>query len=247
MNLGGIASGLDSTALIQATLDVEAIPQTMLKSKVSASQSLTAALTTLNGRIASLTTLAEAAAKPGALNLLTATSTSPLVTAKASAAAGPGEIQMTVDRTAAKHTAVTAAMSAWPESPATFSITKPDGSSVPVTAASTSLDEVIKALNATTATTGVTALKVPAGKDAGGADLFRLQISATTTGAAAAFDIKDSTGTSIFAAPGAAVMQQGTDAQVTLYAGTPAEQKITSATNTFAGILTGVDATVPMR
>lgn len=244
MTLGGIASGLDSTALIKATLDVEAIPQTMLKGKVTASQALTAALTTLNGRIASLTTLAQAAAKPGALNLLAATSTSPLVTAKASSAAGPGEIQMTVDRTATKHTAVTATMSAWPESPATFSITKSDGSSVPVTAASTSLDEVIKSVNATTATTGVTALKVPAGKDAGGVDVFRLQFTASSTGAAAAFDIKDSTGTSIFAAPGAAIMQQGKDAQVTLYAGTAAEQKITSATNTFTGIMKGVDATV---
>ena len=52
--------------------------------------------------------------------------------------------------------------------------------------------------------------------------MFRLQLSAATTGAASAFDITDSTGTSIFSAPGAAVMQQGTDAQVTLYAGTPA-------------------------
>lgn len=242
MTLGGIASGLDSAALIKATIDVEAIPQTMLKSKVTASQALTAALTTLNGRIASLTTLAQAAAKPGALNLLTATSTTPLLTAKASAAAVPGEIQLTVDRIAAKHSAVTAAMSSWPESPATFNITKPDGSSVPVTAASSSLDEVIKAVNASG--TGVTALKIPAGKDAGGVDVFRLQLSAATTGASSSFDITDSTGTSIFSAPGAAVMQQGADAQVTLYAGTPAEQKITSATNTFTGILNGVDATV---
>jgi flagellar hook-associated protein 2 len=242
MPLSGIASGLDSTALIQATLDVEAIPQAMLKSKVSASQALTAALTTLNGRVASLTTLAQGISKPAALSLLTATSTSPVLTAKASAGAMPAELQVTVDRTAAKHTAVTAAMSVWPENPPALTLTKPDGSSVPVTAASNSLDDVVKALNASGA--GVTATKVPAGKDASGTDTFRLQLTATTTGAAAAFDLKDSTGTSVFSAPTAGIVQQGTDAQVTLYAGTPAEQKITSATNTFTGILPGVDATV---
>ncbi len=44
--------------------------------------------------------------------------------------------------------------------------------------------------------------------------------------------------------PGAAVIAAGTDAQLRLWAGTAAEQVITSSGNTFTDLFEGVDVTV---
>ena len=83
-----------------------------------------------------------------------------------------------------------------------------------------------------------------AGTDAGtGQPLYRLQFTAAETGAANAFTVT-SGGTDVLAAPGAAVVTLGRDASVLLYAGTAAETRLTSASNTFSNVLTGVDITV---
>ena len=250
ISLPGLASGLDSTALIKAMMDVERLPQLQLQKKVNTSQILTTTLQALNSRIASLSENAKTFAKADALDLFKTSSSSDKVTATAANGAGNAELSLNVTATAQKHSAVTATMTAT-AGPSVLTVTADDGTRTEITAGSASLDDVIKAVN--NSDTGITATKVSAGKDAiTGESLYRLQFTSKETGAAAAFQVHAGTeadtaaGTApdLFAAPGAAVLQTGKDAEVVLYAGTAAEQTITSSTNTFKDILPGVEVTV---
>lgn len=234
--LDGLSSGFPTTDMIKATMAVERLPQQALQTRVAASKTFTTALQDLNSKIANATMSATAFSKPGALNIFTAVSSSPKVTAVASDKAAAGEIDIVVDRLASKHSAVTASMSSWPDSPAALTLTV-GGKPVTVTAASSSLDDVAAAVNG--AKTGVTATKVNAGDGS-----FRLQFTSEKTGADAAFDVAAADGASVFSAPGAAVIRQGKDASITLFAGTDAEQTVTSSTNTFEDLLPGVAVTV---
>ncbi|MFJ6028458.1 flagellar filament capping protein FliD [Pseudarthrobacter sp. NPDC092424] len=244
--LPGLATGMDTTGLISSLMRIEAIPQTLLKNKVSASQSMVTSLQTLNAKIASLAELSKATAKTGALDLFVATSSSEGVTAKAGAGATAGSVDFTVDRLAQAHAGVTASMTVWPNDPPVLTFVGADGTRTEVAAASTSLDDVVSAVNAS-ATAGVTAMKVSTGNGE-----YRLQLTSKTSGAAGSFtayrgntaDLDAGTATDLFAEPGAAVITTGQDAQVTLWAGTGAAQAITSSSNTFTGLLPGVDVTL---
>ena len=234
--LDGLSSGFPTTDMIKATMAVERLPQQALQKRVATSQTLTTALQELNSKIANATTSATAFAKPGALNVFSAVSSSSKVTAVASDKAAAGEVDLVVDQLASKHSAVTASMSSWPDSPAELTLTV-GGKPVTVQAASASLDDVAAAVNG--AKTGVTATKIKAGDGS-----FRLQFTSEKTGADAAFDVAGADGTSVFSAAGAAVIRRGADASITLFAGTDAEQVVTSASNTFEDLLPGVAVTV---
>ncbi|GAA3672971.1 hypothetical protein GCM10023081_09170 [Arthrobacter ginkgonis] len=238
--IDGLASGLKSSEMIDAVMDVQSIPQTLLKNKITAGESQISVLRSLNSRIADLATLAKKTTAAGAFSLFTATSSATGIKATAGATATEGSVSLRVEATATRHSAVTAAKTAW--SGTELTITDGSGTATSITAASTSMDDVVKAVNAAGA--GVTASKVAAGTDAGtGEPLYRLQFTATESGAANSFTVT-SGGADVFAEPGAAIVTQGSDAQVLLYAGTAAETRLTSTTNTFTGILQGVDITV---
>jgi flagellar hook-associated protein 2 len=250
--IDGLVSGLDTTALINSQINVDAIPQTLLKGKVSESQKLISALQGLNSSVASLATLATATAKPAALDLYTAVGSSPAVTATATAGASTGEIAIRVDALAQAQISVSAPMTGWPADPAVLTIVARDGTMTDISAASTSLDDVVTAINA--AKTGVTATKVASGTDAAGVPQYRLQFASGATGAAASFSVYQGTSAQVTAADGsavnlladpkAAVIRGAQDAHVTLWAGTTAEQPMTSATNSFDNLLPNVTVTV---
>jgi flagellar hook-associated protein 2 len=231
--LDGLASGLDTTALINSLMQLEAIPQSLLKNKVSGTQSVITALQSLNTKIASLSELAIAASKPAALATFAAKSSSDKVSVTVATGATAGQLDIVVDKLAQAQTTVSAAVTAWPET--TLTITGADGVAVPITAASTSLDDMVKAVNAADA--GVTATKVASGKDAAtGEPQYRLQFTASETGAAGAFTLS---GTSA----SMTTITTAQDAEATLWKGTAAEQVVTSSSNTFAGVLSGVSIT----
>jgi flagellar hook-associated protein 2 len=230
----GLVSGMKTTELINSLIQVESIPQSLLKKKVSTTQSAITALQDLNSKISALATLATSAAKPDALNGHTVTSSSPSVSATASTGANAGRLDLVVDKLAQSQVTVSAAVSTWPDS--SLAITGSDGTVTNVAFASTSLDDVAKAINASAA--GVTATKVAAGTDSvTGEPLYRLQFTSATTGADAAFSFSGST-------VGMTGITSAQDAEVVLWKGTAAEQVISSATNTFADILPGVSVTV---
>lgn len=249
--IDGLVSGLDTTSLINQLMTVESQPQTLLKAKVTTTQSLVSAFQSLNTSVASLASLAKKTALPASVDLFTATSSATSVSVSAAPGSSAGQIDLNVTSVAKAQVSVSAAMSAWPDSPATFTIVKADGTKTEITAASTAMSDVADAINASSA--GVKASRVAAGKDPGtGEQLYRLQFTAAKTGAESAFqvfrgteaDVTAGTATNLLTSTGAATVTTASDASVTLWAGTAAEQVITSSTNAFTDILPGVTVTV---
>ncbi|MDO3698797.1 flagellar cap protein FliD N-terminal domain-containing protein, partial [Curtobacterium flaccumfaciens] len=248
--IDGLVSGLKTTDLINSLMSVEGVPQTLLKNKLTTTNSFISSLQTLNGLIQGLATKAADAAKASSLDLFAATSTAPSVTAVTGTGATAGSISFTVGSTASAQVGVTAAMSTWSTGAQPITIVGADGKSTTVTPASGSLDDAVSALNKSGA--GVTATKVSAGTDADGSKLYRLQLTSAKTGAAGGFqvyrggadDVAAGTATNVLTETGAAVVTAATDASVTLWAGTAAAQTVTSATNTFTGLVPGLDVTV---
>ena len=245
ISLDGLSSGLDTTTLITALMQSAALPQNLLKAQVTSTTAEITALQSLNSKIASLATLATAAGKPAALDIFSATSSASNVAATVSTGAAAGELQVVVSALAQNQIGVSAAMAIWP-SPGTITIVGHSGTPLTITPASTSLDDVAKAVNASAA--GVVATKVASGTDGSGNPLYRLQFSSKATGADAAFRVYQGStvdpAANLLTAPGAAITKVAQDASVTLWAGTSAEQAVTSSTNSFANLLPGVSVTV---
>ncbi|MET1153325.1 flagellar filament capping protein FliD, partial [Arthrobacter sp.] len=242
---------MDTTTMIDQLMKLESRPQLLLQSKVSSTQSLVSALQQLNTRVSTLGSLAEKSAKPGALNLFKATSTSDKVSVKAGEAATSGAIQFDVKQIAQAQVSVSALMSDWPETANVLTIALRDGqvdeSRVEINTTGKSLDEVVAAINSSGA--GVNAMKVAAGVDAGGTQQYRLQFSAKDTGSDGAFKIyqgmQDGTSVDLLSADGAFEFRKAQDAQVVLWNGIAgAEQTITSSSNTFKTLVPGVEVTV---
>jgi flagellar hook-associated protein 2 len=246
--IDGLSSTLNTTALINALIAVDTQPQNQLKSQVSTANKLVSALQGLNSQISSLATLATSTAAAGSLDLYAASSSSSALTATASTGASIGSVDVTVDKLAQGQTMVSAAMSGWPTNPAALTIVSSTGTKTDITPASNSLDDIVSAVNASG--TGVTAMKVASGIS-GGVQQYRLQFNSTATGAASAFTVYQgtsaevgSTAVDLLTQPGAASIRTAQDAQISLWAGTPAAQTITSSTNTFTNLLPGVSTTV---
>jgi flagellar hook-associated protein 2 len=247
-SIDGLASGLDTTAMINSLMAVEALPQTQLKTKLASDQSMITSLQGLNTRLTLLNSTASGDAALNAMNLFTATTTAASLTARASTSAAAGSLDVTVTKLAQNQVAVTAAMTAWPVdgsgAPAKLTIVDSTGKTTEIAPVSTSLDDVAAAVNA--AAGGATAVKVPAGNGT-----YRLQLTASTAGAAGAFtayqgtaaDVAAGTATDLMADPAAAVVKTAQDAEAVLYSGTAAQQTVTSATNTFTDLLPGVSVT----
>jgi flagellar hook-associated protein 2 len=248
ISLPGLASGLDSAALIKQLLAIDAQSQTLLKNKATVASTSVSAFQGLNTQVAALGTLATASAKAGGLDFYSAVSSSTKVTAVAGSGASNASIDVVVDKLAQAQSGVTGPMTAWAGS--TITIVGATGTGTEVTPASGSLDDVVTAINASAA--GVTATKVASGTDADGNPQYRLQLNGKKTGAENSFtvyagskaDVAAGTAADVLAQPGSATLRVAQDAQVKLFAGTTAEQVLTSKTNTFADLLPGVDVTV---
>ncbi|MDQ4504522.1 flagellar filament capping protein FliD [Sinomonas sp. ASV322] len=253
ISINGLGSGLDLTSIINSLMAVEALPQQQLRQTQATDQGVIGVLQTLNGKASALSALAAKSSAPGALNLFTATTSSSAVTATAGSTATAGTFSLTFNQLAQTQVDVTASMSAWPTdstgAPAALTLVDSTGKQTQVTPASTSLDDVVSAINA--AGGPAKALKVAAGTDASGNPLYRLQLTATKSGAAGAFkvyqgtaaQVTGGTATDLMTKPGAAVVTAAQDASATLYAGTAAAQTITSSTNAFTNIVSGVNVT----
>ena len=250
LSLDGLVSGLNTTELIKSLMDVHSIPKNLLKSKIADKGVVISNLQSLNASLQDLAAKAKTASTPGAMAKFAATSSSNSVTVTTSAGATPGAIDVVIDRVAQRHAIVSAPLAAWPDDPPVLTLQNSKGERVEITAASTSMQDVAKAI--TQAGFGITATAVSAGADASGAPLYRLQLTAAEPGAAGSFSVlrgdmasvAAGTATDLLADPRAATVSTGADAQVRLWAGTAAEQVVTSATGTFTGLLPGVDVTV---
>lgn len=249
IQLPGLSTGLDTTSLITALMNAASAPKVTLQNKVTVYNSKISSLQTLNNQISGLATLAQTDAQPAALQTFAVSSSAAGVTASAGAGAVAGSIDVSIDQLAQAQVSVTAAYTVWPNNPPTLTFVGSTGSQTEVTAASTNLDDVVAAINSSSA--GVIAQKVAVGQDGSGSTQYRLQLSSVSTGASGAFQVYQgsaaavSAGTApdLLAQPGAATIKIAQDAQATLWAGTSAAQTVTSTSNTFSDLLPGVNVT----
>lgn len=245
-SIGGLISGLDTATIIKQLMQLEAQPQTRLKTRVAAEQSAVSALQGLNTTLAGVATKAGELAKATAWSPATATSSSEHVTAKAESGASTASLTFTVDRLAAASQAsyTTTATRGGSVAPAAtdFRIEYADGRApVTVNTGTGSLQDVAAALNGTG--TGLNAVMVRTGTDGAGEATYRLVVSSKETGAGTGFTVVDPSDPGNPAAfmGGVASAVAGQDASITV-SGQPTP--LTSASNTFEDLMPGLDVTL---
>ncbi|NJI60581.1 flagellar filament capping protein FliD [Microbacterium oxydans] len=250
LSLDGLVSGLKTTEVIKALMDVHAIPRSLLKAKMDDKNGIVTQLQTLNTAIQNLATAAGKAASPDGLARFTTSSSSNTVTVATRTGAAPVSAEIVVDKVAKTHTIVSAASNGWPVDPPVITLENAKGERLQIEADGASMQEVAQAINE--AGFGVVASAVPAGRDADGNPLHRLQLRAADSGEGGQFRayrgdlaaVEAGTASDIATEAGAAVIAVGADAQLRLWAGTSAEQVLTSSSNTFTDLFDGVDVTV---
>lgn len=235
-SISGLASGLDTATLISQFMQIEAAPQTRLRSRAGREQLEVNALQTLNARIASLATSARDLTGPTDWNALTASSTLTAVSVVAGPTATTGGFSLRVDRTALAHRlehASAVGIDAPGTTPTSVRLDRLDGSAPLDLTTDGTLRGLVSAINDPLHATGLRATAVRVG-----ADEFRLVVESTGTGAAGDFSLTDASGGG--ALLGGAVVRPGRDAQVTVGEGIV----VTSATNTFTDLAPGLTVTL---
>jgi len=253
--IDGLISGLKTTDLINSLMTIEAGQQTLLKTKVATTDTFVSALQSLNSKVASLAASATTAALPASWQAVTAKSSDSSATATASVGAQPSSLTFTVDKLAISQTSVTGSLTGLAALfggtvPTSVTVATGSGSSAKLASVDltniTTLDGFASAINASGAGISVSVIKVSATDS-------RLQLNSSATGAASAFDLYSGTVTAADLAsstPPAAVVARASatttaqDAQITLWPGSGSAQPVTSGSNTFSGIASGVDLTV---
>ena len=181
LSLDGLVSGLDTTSLIKALMDVNSIPRNLLQSKMTDKGVIISNLQSLNASLQDIATKAKSALEPGAMARFATSSSASGVTVTAGKDAEPVTADIVVDAVAQRHSVVTAAYSSWPDDPPILTLQNSNGERMEITATSSSPQDVAKAITA--AGFGITAHAVSAGTDAEGEPLYRLQLTATEPGA----------------------------------------------------------------
>lgn len=234
MSVDGLVSGMDTTSLINQLMQAEAAPQTALKAKVTEGQAVVAAYQGLNSRFAALKAAADLLGKPEAWTAPAATSSSAKVAATAIATASSGQVTFDVTALAKAHSVASGQFATLADVatqlPPVLTGTK-NGVAFTITSADNSTSGLVAAINAAKDVNG-DALGVTASVLAVSPGQYRLQITATETGAADAFTVAGLGPTTL--------VRQGADAQVDLGGGLV----VSSATNTFTDILAGTSFTV---
>jgi flagellar hook-associated protein 2 len=234
----GLISGMDTGAIVNQLMQIEANPQTLLTQRLDKAQNQATAYRAINTRFDALLKAAQSVTKDSAWNPVKASSSSTTVTTTSTAGASTGSLTFKVDNVATSHSVisdkkwpVTGTQTAADVSYGTGSIDiTVGGTTKSVTIGGTgSLADAVKAINADTSLKlSATAVKVSATE-------YRLQVTAKATGAAATFDVGP--------ADDFDPVTQGTDAKLTVGTGIAAYE-VSSPTNTFTGLLDGTTVTV---
>jgi flagellar hook-associated protein 2 len=235
----GLTSGIDYSTMISQLMQIEAQPQTLLKSQLADTKEDAGAFRDINSAFAALATAAEALTKPATWTPAKATSSSSTVSASAASGALSGSISFTVDKLATSHSIVTGAN--WTATTDAFGLGSPltlttSAGSFDITPTDTdgngtvSLGEAVSAINA--AGKGVTATPVNTGSG------YRLQLTSAATGAASSFSLTSPT----MPSGTFSTLRAGQNAEITI--GGAGGYKVTSPTNTFSGVMDGTTFTV---
>lgn len=234
-SVSGLASGLDTATIINQLMQLEAIPQNRLRAKAAVQEGSVISLQGLNSKFASLTTKAEELADPSAWAPLTASSSNEDVTVKAESGASAGTYEVTVKQRARAHQltfTATAALDArvTPTGSTKVSLDLQDGEGpVLLETGDATLQGLVDALNGADTGVRATTIKLDDGT-------YRLRVQSAETGLESDFTLKNEDGTDLL---GGATEVLGQDAQVIIGVDT-----LSSASNTFADIIDGVDFTI---
>jgi len=239
LQVGGLATGLDTNAIISQLMAVEQKPVTALQTQKLQLQAVSTAFNDLQSKLASLKTQADNLAAPATVfPRSVGSSTDSVATATASAGADHGTFSLSVSALA-RGSIATASVTKGAQTDTiaagagTFQFKLgPSGTVVSVSVdGTTTLAQLVKAINDTSA--GVKASVVNVGTSASPA--YKLTLTSTATGAASNIVVV-ADGTSL----GVANTQTGLDAEFAI-AGIGS---FTRATNTFSDVLDGVTITL---
>ena len=244
LGIDGLASGLDTTTIINQLMQLERQPAVRMESRISAN---TAAINSLNALHAAFEGIAAGASPLEASTGFTtvkATSSHSSVAATASAGSALGSITFTVDQLAATHRTVSAGQTADKADTVavagtTFTITV-DGTDFDIDTGDGSLQALVDNINGT-ADLGVSATAVSTGSG------WKLQLASDTSGAGGVFTVDPGdgilTGISSAFAGSMPVLTQGQDAEITVGTG-PGAYTVTAASNTFNDVVEGLSFSV---
>lgn len=235
-SISGLSSGLDTATIVTQLMQLEAAPQTRLKSRVSTEKSAITTLQTLNTKVALLTSKAEALAKPAAWDTVKTTSSNAALSVTASASAGKVSLTATVTSIAQSHQLGFADAHALSDTVTGAStivrLDRFDGSPVELDTGDGTLSGLVAAINDTGNATGLRASTV---KVADGS--YRLLVESVATGLASDFELTAQDGSPLM---GGSTVRAGTDASIDFGVGVTA----TSSTNTFTDVMPGVTLTL---
>lgn len=238
--IDGLVSGLNTTDLINQLMQVESMPQKLLAQKQSTAQSFVSGLQALNAKISSLGDAAKTASTAKSWEAHAASSSAESVTATASGATQGSSLTFSVDAVAASQISVVDIPTTFESDPPSFTVLR-NGEEIVVTAASGSVSDIVKAFNDSDSGVKAVAVRVSGGDT----PEYKIQFTGTETGAENSFEIHqgDQAGGTGWVAS-AAASRSAQDARITLFPGTSSATELTSSSNTFEGLTSGVDVTV---
>jgi flagellar hook-associated protein 2 len=232
-SISGLASGLDTASIVNQLMQLEAVGQSRLKSRLSTEKSALTIFQGLNTKLLALNTAAKDLTKATTWQAYAATSSSDKVTATTTATASPSSVSFTVGAVAKAHSHsfnTTAALTDVVTTGSTqVRLDFLDGNTLDVETTDGTLSGLVSAINGANAGVHASTVKLDDGT-------YRLSVTSTTTGAASDFTLKNLDGSDIL---GGTAVTAGQDAAITVGVDT-----LHSATNTFAGVLPGVDVTL---
>src|SRR5690349_17810252 len=103
-SIDGLVSGLNTTDMINKLMQVEAVPQTQIKNKISLQNKAVTAYQGVNTKLAALATAAKAVGSAETWGAAKASSSTEAVVVSAKAGTPTGSLTFKVDSVAATHT-----------------------------------------------------------------------------------------------------------------------------------------------
>jgi flagellar hook-associated protein 2 len=233
-SISGLVSGLDTASIISQLMQIEAQPQTVLRTRVNAQQAQVTALQAVNTKLAGIAAKAADLAKSTSWSPVTATSSNAKVAVTAGGSALPATLTLTVGKVATASTLDLGAHAltdkVLSDGSTQVAFTKTDGTTVSVETGDGTVQGLVNAINSGAYGASATLVQVATGS-------YRVQITATDTGNKT-MSVAPPVG-SIAALTVSNGLTPGQQAEITV--GT---DLIKQDSNTFKDLMPGVDVTL---
>ncbi len=246
--ISGLVSGLDTAGIVNSLMNVAKLPQLQLTDKKNDLSKLVTALQALNSKTASLADSAKKAVNPASWSVLGAKVSSDAATASVRSNGAPTSVTFSVDRLAQSQISLSDSFGSVADltgGASKLSLKVGDTVTEIDVSGATSPADLAAAISRSDA--GVAA-SVTSSTDAFGTQTYRLQLTGKTTGADQTFSLYAGDAAAVAGGTASEVSlttaRTAQDAQVTLWPGSAAQHSVSSSSNKFTDLLTGLDVTV---